>query len=461
MMRTTPPAPHRLNHRGGIGSIRGRARHRHHHRRRPATETDASGTPSSSTDEVPVPVRLLAIVGASSPSHFGYPALLSRPPPTWLEVFSHARDLLRWTDSAYVLDVAEDDDFDVLDDIESRNTYDIVVCVDARAEIAAAAAESVARHGGTSLLSLGEASTSPAVLRLRDSRSPAGTTGNILSFLRSLVLEPRGGLGRRQSALLSSAAELWKRRSADDLVYLLLVLIDALAREVPRVSMTASASPTPDLLYCMLTNCGREVIDCVSDPTCKAALDCLTDCGLNDQVCSYQCIVAYETPLFERFSQCVLQKHNCMGNFAEVPDMPAVDPMTRFRGAEMTHEQAEDILIGWLGEERHSWKVVTGQNAAYDVFPNQHQVSPHPTTLSLSLSLSQSLRSSSIPESCLTNSHHPIRSSTGERESGASGTTPCSRRRPSRAIWSGGGATTGSGGGRSRERSTSVFWTMG
>ena len=277
MTRTTPPAPHHLNHRGGGFSglpIRGRARHRHHHRRRPATNATET-TPSPSPSPTDGEVRLLAIVGASSPSHFGYPALLSRPPPTWLEVFSHARDLLRWTDSAYVLDVVEDGD-DI--NIESRNAYDIVVCVDARAEVAAAAADLVARRGDTSLLSLGDASSaaSPAVLRLRESPDPGG---NILSSLRSLLTR-----GRRETALLSSVAELWKRRSADDLLYLLLVLIDALAREVPRVSMTASTSPTPDLLYCMLTNCGREVLACVSDPTCKAALDCLTDCGLNDQV---------------------------------------------------------------------------------------------------------------------------------------------------------------------------------
>jgi hypothetical protein len=63
-----------------------------------------------------------------------------------------------------------------------------------------------------------------------------------------------------------------------------------------------------------------------------------------------------------------------MNNKAEIPALPEVEPMELFRNKALTHPVAEDILVGWLGEERHSWKVVTGQNAAYDIFPNQHQI---------------------------------------------------------------------------------------
>ncbi|CAI7761911.1 unnamed protein product [Closterium sp. NIES-54] len=97
-------------------------------------------------------------------------------------------------------------------------------------------------------------------------------------------------------------------------------------------------------------------------------------CGPTDQVCSYQCIVSYETPKFEAFSLCVLQKHNCLGMTAEIRDRPTVLPLTHLRGQPVTHERAEDIFVGWLGQLPWSWRVVAGQNAAYDQFPCQYQI---------------------------------------------------------------------------------------
>lgn len=35
------------------------------------------------------------------------------------------------------------------------------------------------------------------------------------------------------------------------------------------------------------------------------------------------------------------------------------------------------IFIGWLGEKEWSWRVVAGQNAAYDQFPCQYQIFYH------------------------------------------------------------------------------------
>ena len=39
----------------------------------------------------------------------------------------------------------------------------------------------------------------------------------------------------------------------------------------------------------MGTKCGKQIVACVQDPECKAALDCLTSCASNDQV---QCVAA-------------------------------------------------------------------------------------------------------------------------------------------------------------------------
>ncbi len=54
-----------------------------------------------------------------------------------------------------------------------------------------------------------------------------------------------------------------------------------------------------------------------------------------------------------------------MGNDAEVPALPDVQPMASFRNQALTWDAAEAILIGWLGKEgrRWSWKVVCGESA--------------------------------------------------------------------------------------------------
>ena len=36
--------------------------------------------------------------------------------------------------------------------------------------------------------------------------------------------------------------------------------------------------------------------------------------------------------------------------------------------------RAEDLFIGWLGKKKWSWRVVAGQNVAYDQFPCQYQL---------------------------------------------------------------------------------------
>lgn len=190
------------------------------------------------------------------------------------------------------------------------------------------------------------------------------------------------GRANRDAALLETARSLFARGTPSDFTFALLLLLDAAV--APVTTLTVNKSTTPANVLCMARNCGSEVLACVSDPTCKAALDCLTACGLNDQVCSYRCITSYETPLFEGFSLCVLQKHNCLGNHAERPLLPAQLPMRRFRGAPLTHEAAEAILTGYLGvrgslappetQLAWSWKVVSGQNPAYDFFSSQHQL---------------------------------------------------------------------------------------
>ena len=154
----------------------------------------------------------------------------------------------------------------------------------------------------------------------------------------------------KSKALKAIVTDLWSRKSSADILFMALVLADAFAdvsiKSVASVTNTDSTSFSQ--IGCMISNCREEVFDCLGDPECKAALDCLNGCKGNDQVCSYRCITSHETAKFEKFAQCILQKNNCMGNTATAPVYPDPQPMTIFRGEELTHDAAEGIFIGHL-----------------------------------------------------------------------------------------------------------------
>lgn len=90
------------------------------------------------------------------------------------------------------------------------------------------------------------------------------------------------------------------------------------------------------------------------------------------QVCSYRVIASYESPLLEAFSKCILQRHNCLGNSAEIPMVPDPTPLLEFRGTALSWEAAEDIFIGHLSpqaprsadgtQQGFSWRVACGKN---------------------------------------------------------------------------------------------------
>jgi len=59
------------------------------------------------------------------------------------------------------------------------------------------------------------------------------------------------------------------------------------------------------------------------------------------------------------------------------PTTPKAEPLSIFRGAPLTHEIAEDILVGHYDPEhghKHSWLVAAGSNPAYEQFALQYQL---------------------------------------------------------------------------------------
>lgn len=199
-------------------------------------------------------------------------------------------------------------------------------------------------------------------------------------FEKALGLLP-GSKRKEALKVLEIINEAWERKSSDDLRFALLVLIDSYVTPVKLLKNLRATSLAS--IQCMVKNCRKQILDCVLDPDCRQALNCLQSCAPTDQVCSYRCIVSYESPKLEAFTLCILQKHNCLGLSADILMQPDVQPLTVFRGDEMTHEIAEDLFVGWLGKSspsnegekmEWSWRVVAGQNAAYDQFPCQYQM---------------------------------------------------------------------------------------
>ncbi|PRQ49038.1 putative violaxanthin de-epoxidase [Rosa chinensis] len=172
--------------------------------------------------------------------------------------------------------------------------------------------------------------------------------------------------------VVQTVSQAWERHNSDDIRFCLLVIINGYIRPVPILQNLRSKGLST--LSCMVKNCGPQILNCLLDPNCRKALQCLNECSPVDQVCNYRCIASYESPVLEAFSLCVLQKHNCLDLDAKISDKPYVPPMVKFRGKDLCHETAEDLFVGWLGSLDWSWRVVAGQNPAYDQFPCQYQL---------------------------------------------------------------------------------------
>ncbi|KAJ8758780.1 hypothetical protein K2173_000501 [Erythroxylum novogranatense] len=172
--------------------------------------------------------------------------------------------------------------------------------------------------------------------------------------------------------VMQTVSDAWNRRNSDDIRFCLLVIINAYIRPVE--SLKNLRSKGFSTLNCMAKNCGPQILNCLLDPDCRKALQCLNNCSPVDQVCNYRCIASYESPNLEAFSLCVLQKNNCLELEAKIPEKPFVPPLAKFRGQDLSHEIAEDLFVGLLGQLDWSWRVVAGQNPAYDQFPCQYQL---------------------------------------------------------------------------------------
>ncbi|KAF7129640.1 hypothetical protein RHSIM_Rhsim10G0148300 [Rhododendron simsii] len=309
------------------------------------------------------PVRIVALVGEGSVS-----PLKSAP---WLEVMLHTAKRLKWVDEGFEMSVFTDNlrepNSPAVEELKRELSRASILVI-----VALTNQESVkwVQSNSKNIPNIICFDSSPTLTnKLGGSFIQTETKGSIFTKVAELSLPKKTN---ESTELVRTISEAWERHNSDDIRFCLLIIINAYIRPVPILNnLRAKGFST---LNCMVRNCGPQILNCLLDPNCRNALQCLNQCSPVDQVCNYRCIASYESPNLEEFSLCVLQKHNCLELDAKIPTKPHVPPMVKFRGEDICHETAEDLFVGWLGSLDWSWRVVAGQNAAYDQFPCQYQL---------------------------------------------------------------------------------------
>ncbi|GER35127.1 violaxanthin de-epoxidase-related [Striga asiatica] len=315
------------------------------------------------------PVRIMALVGEGSIS-----PLKSTP---WYDVMLHTAKRLKWVDEGFEMSVFTDSLLRAAADDDNNNNNNTIAQKLGQANILIVVA--VSNQDSVKWIQ-SNYEIAPNVICFDSSPTLMNKLGGTLIQTKSkkipsfakLPLLPLPKKLKQSEDVTKSVFESWERHNSDDIRFCLLVIINAYIRPVPILkNLRAKGFST---LNCMVKNCGPQILNCLLDPNCRKALQCLNNCSPVDQVCNYRCIASYESPRLEEFSLCVLQKNNCLQLDAEIPKKPLVSPMSRFRSEILDHETAEDLLVGWLGNLGWSWRVVAGQNPAYDQFPCQYQL---------------------------------------------------------------------------------------
>ncbi|CAH9109713.1 unnamed protein product [Cuscuta europaea] len=318
---------------------------------------------ASMTEKHDTPVRIVAFVGEGSVS-----PLNSTP---WHDVMLHTAQRLKWVDEQYEMHVFSDN-FHQSDNENAKRVTEEVCRSNFMVVVAVTNEESVKwiqEHGYIVPNIICFESSAALATKLGGLVIETVTKGNIFGGLSSISQWKKLDRSREVAKTVSLA---WDRHNSDDIRFCLLVIINAYITPVPTLkNLRATGFST---LNCMLKNCGAQILNCLLDPNCRQAIWCLNQCSAVDQVCNYTCIASYESPYLEEFSLCVLQKNNCLGLDVKIPEKPHVAPMSEFRRQKLCHETAEDLFVGWLGKFDWSWRVVAGQNPAYDQFPCQYQL---------------------------------------------------------------------------------------
>ena len=186
-------------------------------------------------------------------------------------------------------------------------------------------------------------------------------------------------------------AELFDKQSTDEFALAVMLFFNRFLAKVPWVEHSIDITWEKGIvtnareIFAMITKCGPCITKCLADEECKACITALDEIDTRDQVTSYRTVVSFESELLRDFSLCILQKNNVFECSATIPKVPIVQPISEWRGKEVTEEVARGIMFGHIqgigGESlegsKHldvSWQVACGANVAYDQFPSQNQL---------------------------------------------------------------------------------------
>ncbi|OMP02572.1 Violaxanthin de-epoxidase-related protein [Corchorus olitorius] len=318
---------------------------------------------SAVTEQAEPPVRIVAVVGEGTVSPL--------KSATWEEVMLHTAKKLKWVDEGYEMVVFTDNSHQS-NEQKAMNLQKELLSADILVVVAVKDEDSVKWIQANSR-------NTPNIICFESHHDLVNKLGGsyVQSEVKGSIFDKIVGISQQKKTnepveVVQTVSEAWDRHNSDDIRFCLLVIINAYIRPVPILKNLRSKGFST--LNCMVKNCGPQILDCLLDPNCRKALQCLNQCSPVDQVCNYRCIASYESPKLEAFSLCVLQKHNCLELDAKIPEKPYVQPMLNFRGKDLCHDAAEDLFVGWLGNLDWSWRVVAGQNPAYDQFPCQYQL---------------------------------------------------------------------------------------
>ncbi|PPD68817.1 hypothetical protein GOBAR_DD34303 [Gossypium barbadense] len=291
------------------------------------------------TEQKDPPVRIVAVVGQGSVS-----PLKCTP---WEEVMMHTAKRLKWVDEGYDM-VVVTDNFHQSNDQTAMDLQKELACADILLVVAVTNQDSVKWIGTNS-------GNIPNVICFESDPGLVNKLGGsyVHSEMKGSIFDKLVGISQLKKTdetkeVVQTVSEAWDRCNSDDIRFCLLVIINAYIQPVPTLKNLRSKGFST--LNCMVKNCGPQILDCLMDPNCRKALQCLNKCSPVDQ------------------------KNNCLDLDAKIPEKPYVQPMLKFRGKDLCHETAEDLFVGWMGSLDWSWRVVAGQNPAYDQFPCQYQL---------------------------------------------------------------------------------------
>ena len=298
-------------------------------------------------------VKLVAIVpGNGAKSFLPFPPGLPQygAGPDWMEVMRHMAMRLTWVDPGFSMDVFAHDA--PMEDIKaSARDADVFVCVDIQDKVLASDLAS-ALSGVATGAALGCCDVLEAETRV--------VYQPVTQLRRMEAKLVPWGQANKDLRLMEQVTGLFDRKNHLDLLFLHLLLVDASGVRVPAVDINQDLNLGN--VWCIASNCNKQLLECYKNDRCKLSLDCIDACGLNDQVCTYTCIRSYQNDQFQLLARCMLHKHNCLGNDAVRPELPEVLPMTHFRGEPLTHDVAEAIMQGHYGEgegkKPYSWLAV-------------------------------------------------------------------------------------------------------